>query len=217
MLPLLSAPPLAVQDLQLDISFGGMVIAAVSVVSSGLQQIFVRTMQQKHKLTAHELLSNTAPAQVRPGGVEYSAVLAPYAAVPAVQGAAAPAACSCPRCCWAARLKPDAASSGTAAAGQLLSKVPSAHSPAQAWTLLLVGPFIDKLASNDWVFNYTFTQGAAAGGQVGQRGGAACIGSRRLVAPALASRQLLPPCSPCSACRADSCPTLPPAVPQARR
>ncbi len=61
--PLLCCP--AVQDLQLDISFGGMVIAAVSVVSSGLQQIFVRTMQQKHKLSAHELLSNTAPAQVR--------------------------------------------------------------------------------------------------------------------------------------------------------
>ncbi len=53
------------QDLQLDISMGGMVVAAVSVVSSGLQQIFVRTMQQKHKLSAHELLSNTAPAQVR--------------------------------------------------------------------------------------------------------------------------------------------------------
>lgn len=53
----------AVQDLQLDISLGGMIIAAISVVSSGLQQIFVRTMQQKHKLTAHELLSNTAPAQ----------------------------------------------------------------------------------------------------------------------------------------------------------
>jgi hypothetical protein len=53
-----------VQDLQLDISMGGMAVAAVSVVSSGLQQIFVRTMQQKHKLSAHELLSNTAPAQV---------------------------------------------------------------------------------------------------------------------------------------------------------
>ena len=63
----LPSPPLyltAVQDLQLDISLGGMAIAAISVVSSGLQQIFVRTMQQKHKLTAHELLSNTAPAQV---------------------------------------------------------------------------------------------------------------------------------------------------------
>ena len=50
--------------MQLDISMAGMVIAGISVVSSGLQQIFVRTMQQKHKLTAHELLSNTAPAQV---------------------------------------------------------------------------------------------------------------------------------------------------------
>ena len=58
---------MTVQDLQLDISLGGMCIAAVSVVSSGLQQIFVRTMQQKHKLSAHELLSNTAPAQVGRG------------------------------------------------------------------------------------------------------------------------------------------------------
>lgn len=82
-----------------------------------------------------------------------------------------------PLCCWAARLKLGAAASGTAAAGQLLSKVPSPRLPAQAWTLLLVGPFIDKLASNDWVFNYTFTQGATAGGQVGQQGGAACTGS----------------------------------------
>jgi solute carrier family 35 protein E3 len=80
-----------VQDLQLDISLGGMIIAAVSVVSSGLQQIFVRTMQQKHKLSAHELLSNTAPAQ--------------------------------------------------------------------AWTLMLVGPFIDKLVSQSWVFNYQWTSG----------------------------------------------------------
>lgn len=53
-----------VEDLALDISPLGLFIAAVSVVSSGLQQIFVRTMQQKHKLSAHELLSNTAPAQV---------------------------------------------------------------------------------------------------------------------------------------------------------
>ncbi|KAL4418890.1 hypothetical protein ABPG77_002633 [Micractinium sp. CCAP 211/92] len=68
-----------IQDLQLDISLGGMIIA----------QIFVRTMQQKHKLSAHELLSNTAPAQ--------------------------------------------------------------------AWTLLLVGPFLDKLVSSDWVFKYEWS------------------------------------------------------------
>eukprot|EP00887_Chlorella_sp_A99_P001053 scaffold14.g1053.t1 len=83
-----------VEDLHLDISMGGLIIAAVSVVSSGLQQIFVRTMQQKHKLSSHELLSNTAPPQ--------------------------------------------------------------------AWSLLLVGPFIDKLVSSEWVFNYHFTHWGAA-------------------------------------------------------
>lgn len=41
----------------------GLIVAAMSVVSSGMQQIFCRTMQQKHKLSSHELLSNTAPAQ----------------------------------------------------------------------------------------------------------------------------------------------------------
>ena len=43
----------------------GLAVAAMSVVSSGMQQIFCRTMQQKHKLSSHELLSNTAPAQAR--------------------------------------------------------------------------------------------------------------------------------------------------------
>lgn len=38
-------------------------LAGVSIVSSGMQQIFCRTMQQKHKLSSHELLANTAPAQ----------------------------------------------------------------------------------------------------------------------------------------------------------
>lgn len=92
MLVIAGVAVVTVQDMQLDISFGGMVIAAVSVVSSGLQQIFVRTMQQKHKLSAHELLSNTAPAQ--------------------------------------------------------------------AWTLLLVGPFIDKMVSGEWVMRYSFSTGA---------------------------------------------------------
>ncbi len=44
----------------------GLAVAALSVVSSGMQQIFCRSMQQKHKLSSHELLSNTAPAQARP-------------------------------------------------------------------------------------------------------------------------------------------------------
>ena len=42
----------------------GASVAAVSVVSSGMQQILCRVMQQAHGLTAHELLSVTAPAQV---------------------------------------------------------------------------------------------------------------------------------------------------------
>jgi hypothetical protein len=47
----------------------GTSIAAVSVVTSGMQQILCRSMQQKHGLTPNELLSNTAPAQV--GLVEF--------------------------------------------------------------------------------------------------------------------------------------------------
>ena len=42
----------------------GASVAAVSVVSSGMQQILCRVLQQAHGLTAHELLSVTAPAQV---------------------------------------------------------------------------------------------------------------------------------------------------------
>ena len=42
-----------------------MFVAGLAVVSSGMQQIYVGTMQAKHKLNANELLSNTAPAQAR--------------------------------------------------------------------------------------------------------------------------------------------------------
>ena len=51
-------------DVDLGANAAGLVLAATSVVSSGMQQIFCRTMQQKHKLSSHELLANTAPAQV---------------------------------------------------------------------------------------------------------------------------------------------------------
>lgn len=85
-------PRRTVEDLRLKISVTGACIAGVSVVSSGLQQIFVRNLQQKHGLSSHELLSNTAPAQ--------------------------------------------------------------------AWTLLVVGPFVDKVVSGGWVFHYTLTHGA---------------------------------------------------------
>ena len=51
-------------DIQMENNVAGLVVAGISVVSSGMQQIFCRTMQQKHNLSSHELLSNTAPAQV---------------------------------------------------------------------------------------------------------------------------------------------------------
>ena len=53
-----------VTDTRVSSNSGGLLVAGMSVVSSGMQQIFCRTMQQKHKLSSHELLSNTAPAQV---------------------------------------------------------------------------------------------------------------------------------------------------------
>lgn len=53
-----------VTDLEMENNLMGMLVAALSVVSSGMQQIFCRSMQQKHGLSSHELLANTAPAQV---------------------------------------------------------------------------------------------------------------------------------------------------------
>lgn len=41
----------------------GVVIAAVSVVGSGMQQILCGFMQRQHKLQSHQLLAATAPAQ----------------------------------------------------------------------------------------------------------------------------------------------------------
>lgn len=54
-------------DLEMDNNMVGAMVAAVSVVTSGLQQIFCNSMQKKHSLSSHELLSNTAPAQVLHG------------------------------------------------------------------------------------------------------------------------------------------------------
>lgn len=41
----------------------GLLIAGISVVTSGMQQILCRTVQQKNKMASHELLARTAPAQ----------------------------------------------------------------------------------------------------------------------------------------------------------
>lgn len=41
----------------------GLLIALVSVLSSGMQQILCGTIQRSHKLQSHQLLANTAPVQ----------------------------------------------------------------------------------------------------------------------------------------------------------
>jgi solute carrier family 35 protein E3 len=55
-----------VNDVQVNLL--GLVIAVVSVVSSGMQQIMCGTMQRKHQLSSHQLLSNTAYIQVCAAG-----------------------------------------------------------------------------------------------------------------------------------------------------
>jgi hypothetical protein len=41
----------------------GILIAAISVASSGMQQILCGTLQRQHNLQSHQLLANTAPVQ----------------------------------------------------------------------------------------------------------------------------------------------------------
>ncbi len=50
----------------MEVNTLGVIIAGVSVISSGMQQILCGTIQRKHKMSSHQLLSNTAPVQVRP-------------------------------------------------------------------------------------------------------------------------------------------------------
>ena len=54
-------------DSTVDSNALGLSVAALSVVSSGMQQIFVRTLQQQHRVTSSELLGKTAPLQVTLG------------------------------------------------------------------------------------------------------------------------------------------------------
>lgn len=41
----------------------GIIIAAISVASSGMQQILCGTLQRQHNMQSHQLLANTAPVQ----------------------------------------------------------------------------------------------------------------------------------------------------------
>eukprot|EP00884_Botryococcus_braunii_P023127 jgi/Botrbrau1/9499/Bobra.0252s0114.1 len=78
-----------VTDTSLEGNVVGLGVAVLSVVSSGMQQILVRNLQQKHKLSSHELLASTAPQQ--------------------------------------------------------------------SWSLLLVGPFLDKYVTGAWVTNFEWS------------------------------------------------------------
>lgn len=141
-----------IEDLNLDITPAGLSIAAISVVSSGLQQIFVRTMQQKHKLNSYELLSNTAPPQV--GARRAAGAQAGSGRLGAQARHTADMSDGWWQCtsqsreeglCESVVNKQEIASHpfhGSASSCHLL--------PArlQAWTLLFVGPFIDKLVSS---------------------------------------------------------------------
>lgn len=46
-----------------NVNYWGVVIAALSVVSSGMQQILCGILQKRHKITSDQLLGNTAPIQ----------------------------------------------------------------------------------------------------------------------------------------------------------
>ncbi|GAB4814837.1 hypothetical protein N2152v2_001883 [Parachlorella kessleri] len=52
-----------VEEVNFDASLLGLLIAAGSVVASGSQQILVRSMQQKNKISANDMLSCVAPTQ----------------------------------------------------------------------------------------------------------------------------------------------------------
>ncbi len=83
-------------------NLAGVLVAGLSVLSSGMQQIFCRSMQQKHGLASHELLANTAPAQARrappcPGGPGCPSV-SPGAARACLPALSSPSPCR--SSCW---------------------------------------------------------------------------------------------------------------------
>eukprot|EP01025_Chloroclados_australasicus_P018707 TRINITY_DN1993_c0_g1_i1.p1 TRINITY_DN1993_c0_g1~~TRINITY_DN1993_c0_g1_i1.p1 ORF type:complete len:380 (+),score=18.70 TRINITY_DN1993_c0_g1_i1:133-1140(+) len=47
----------------IHVNFTGLIMAAISVVSSGMQQLECGRLQRKHHISSNELLSNTAPIQ----------------------------------------------------------------------------------------------------------------------------------------------------------
>lgn len=91
-------PPSPLRSTVSDVAVNGvgLVIASVSVVSSGMQQILVGTIQRKYKLASHQLLANTAPMQVGGGAAGSGGVGEGPSSVRGVKGWAAPAVCGTP-------------------------------------------------------------------------------------------------------------------------
>lgn len=102
----------------------------MSVITSGMQHILCRHMQQKHRISSHELLANTAPAQVSfvQGQVLHTHATCNMAADP-------PAVFL-----WCSL--------------DLLQ-----NDLLQSWTLLLAGP-LDRYISNTWVVDYAWSMPA---------------------------------------------------------
>jgi hypothetical protein len=49
---------------EVSVNLTGLVVAVISVLTSALQQILCGVLQRKHKVSSHQLLSNTAGMQV---------------------------------------------------------------------------------------------------------------------------------------------------------
>lgn len=63
-LPACLSPALRSTVSEISVNMLGLVIAGISVITSGLQQIMCGVIQRKHSMTSNQLLSNTAPVQV---------------------------------------------------------------------------------------------------------------------------------------------------------
>ena len=129
-----------VSDFAVGDNLLGLIVAAMSVVSSGMQQIFCRSMQQKHKLSSHELLSNTAPAQVRacqPWGLTFCAQNSVPCACSwqAALGGRNVAAAAC----MLASARGQPAACADAERGWASAAVDSSRAQVQGWSLVLVG------------------------------------------------------------------------------
>lgn len=134
-----------VEEVNFDATLLGLLIAGASVVCSGMQQILVRSMQQVRAgrrggglwlQRGHPLISGRRAV----GAPSFDGALSnchdrcgPRLLRPFTQ--LAPPLCVCPQ-------------AHSLTSNEMLAYV----APAQAVSLLLLGPPIDKLVSNEWVF-----------------------------------------------------------------